>query len=163
MCQTYNAAGEFQKAETYCNQAEDLNPNDPEVFRTLGQLQYSRRNYEGSINSFRTCLKLEMGQSPENLPQSFDVAIDIETLESDEVEIECLYILGLAHYALAHCDAAWLYLTEAQQHPLAQGSTSDAIQEGLFLVSDACAGYSTQALPTAIPPTAIPPTPIGGL
>jgi tetratricopeptide (TPR) repeat protein len=163
MCQTYSAAGLFQEAETYCNEAERINTKDPEVHRTLGQLQYSRRNYEGAINSFRTCLNLEMGEPYEQLPQSFDVALDIDDLPTDETEIECLYIMGLAHYALAHCDAAWTYLTEAQQHPRAQGTTSEDIQSGLFLVSADCAGYENRSLPTAIPPTPIPPTPIGGL
>jgi tetratricopeptide (TPR) repeat protein len=137
LCETYAAVGRFQEAQFYCEDALDIDPLYASAHRMLGQLQYSRRNYESSIESFETC-----------------VALGSE-------EIECYYIRGLAHYYLGQCDQAWDVLTEslsrAQQQPIV-----DAISSGLRFVTSNCAGYQGQSLPTPIPPTPIPPTPIGG-
>lgn len=137
LCETYAAVGLFRDAEVYCDDALDIDPQYASAHRMRGQLRYSRRNYEGAIESFNTCLDL------------------------GSEEIECYYIRGLAHYFLGECDQAWSILNEsltrAQQQPIV-----DAITTGLTNVTINCAGYRGRSLPTPIPPTPIPPTPIGG-
>lgn len=144
LCETYAASGLFREAEPYCNDALAIDPLYASAHRMRGQLRYSRRNYEGSIESFETCISL--GQGPNGY---------------NDVEIECLYIRGLAHYFLAQCEQAWEWLNISLQHPEAEG-VMDAILTGLENVTIRCPGYQGRALPTPIPPTPIPPTPIGG-
>lgn len=151
LCETYAAAGLFQEAEIFCDSALEINPNYSSAHRMTGQLRYSRRNYEGSIESFERCQELSIS-TPENP-------------DYNEVEIECIYILGLAHYFLAindNCQKAWDWLNIALNHPEAQTSTLANIIQGLENVTVNCPGFRGQTLPTAIPPTPIPPTPIGG-
>ncbi len=137
-CETYAAVGLFQEAEPFCQQALTINPQYADAHRMQGQLRYSRRNYEGAIDSFNTCIELG-GEF-----------------------IECYYIRGLAHYFLGQCDQAWTVLNESLQRAKAQ-PVIDSITIGLTNVTRNCAGYQGQQLPTPIPPTPIPPTPIGGV
>jgi len=146
LCETYAAVGLFQDAEPYCDSALEIAPDYSSAWRMRGQLRYSRRNYEGSIEAFQECIALSSDD-----PGDFD-----------EVEIECLYIRGLAHYFLAECDLAWEWLNVALNHPAATGSVLDSITTGMFNVTERCPGYRGRSLPTPIPPTPIPPTPIGG-
>lgn len=140
LCETYAAAGLFREAEPFCQTALDINARYADAHRMQGQLRYSRRNYEGAIESFNTCI----------------------TLGSDA--IECYYIRGLAHYFLGQCDEAWQVLNESLERvdpnltPIV-----DSIKTGLNNVTVNCAGYQNVTLPTPIPPTPIPPTPIGGI
>lgn len=137
-CETYAAVGLFQEAEPFCQRALTIDPQYADAHRMQGQLRYSRRNYEGSIDSFNTCIALG-GEF-----------------------IECYYIRGLAHYFLGQCDQAWAVLNESLQRARVQ-PVIDAITIGLTNVTRNCAGYQGQQLPTPIPPTPIPPTPIGGV
>jgi tetratricopeptide (TPR) repeat protein len=104
----------------------------------LGQLQYNRRNYESAIDSFNNCVAYGSN------------------------EIECYYIRGLAHYFLGQCDEAWVILQDSLNYAV-QDPIINAINIGLYNVTQRCAGYENQSLPTPIPPTPIPPTPIGGI
>jgi tetratricopeptide (TPR) repeat protein len=137
MCETYAAVGQFQVAEGFCDRSLEIAPNYASAHRMLGQLRYSRRNYEGAIEEFETCRQL------------------------GSEEIECYYIQGLAHYYLGQCNDAWdmlnLALPRANQPPIIE-----AINIGLYNITVRCAGYSGRSLPTPIPPTPLPPTPIGG-
>lgn len=138
LCETYASVGQFDEGQVFCQRALVIDPQYASAHRMLGQLQYSRRNYEGSIESFETCIAY------------------------GSTEIECYYIRGLAHYYLNQCDAAWTVLNEAL------GLTSepqvlDNINIGLRLITSRCIGYIGQSLPTPVPPTPIPPTPIGGV
>lgn len=179
LCETYAAVGLFQEAEIFCDSALELNPEYTSAHRMRGQLRYSRRNYEGAIESFQMCLLLT---AEEQLNQDFVDPIEVETqpniqlsvieqqvnlaeLDLNDLEIECIYVRGLAHYFLAlgnNCDQAWDWLTIALNHPEAEGSVQDNILQGLTNTKTRCAGYSNVELPTPIPPTPIPPTPIGG-
>ncbi len=137
ICETYAAVGQFQIAEGFCDSALEIDPQYASAHRMLGQLRYSRRNYEGAIEEFETCLRL------------------------GSEEIECYYLRGLAHYFLGNCDTAWEILNES----LARTDLEpilESINIGLFNVTQRCAGYQGRSLPTAVPPTPIPPTPIGG-
>lgn len=144
LCQTYANVPEadFSLAQPFCEQAIAIDPDFGDAYMTLGRMQYLRRNYEGSIESFEEC-----------------VARGSE-------EIECWYLRGLAHFLLGQCEIAWELLTEAQRRVedlayVPQG-TIDDIDIGLFNIKELCPGFSDVQLPTPIPPTPIPPTPIGG-
>lgn len=147
MCATYVAVGEFQQAEPFCDQALDIDPNYADAYQVLGQLQYARRNYEGSIESFKKCVDL------------------------GSTAIECWYLRGLAYYFLAdssnnYCSQAWDILSQSLQMAQADATVpegvKDNIRTGLTNITVRCEGYANHPLPTVIPPTGIPPTPIGG-
>lgn len=141
LCESYFAIGRNDQAQGYCEDALDINPGYPEAWRQLGMVKYNRRNYEGAIEAFESCVN------------------------NDGEEIQCWYLRGLAHYYLGQCDEAWSTLEESLV--LSRGRPTDdpvllSIREGLRLTTVSCASYSGRALPTAIPPTLVPPTPIGG-
>jgi tetratricopeptide (TPR) repeat protein len=137
-CETYAAVGLFQEGEPFCETALEIDPQYADAYRMQGQLRYARRNYEGAIESFNTCI----------------------ALGSDR--IECYYLRGLAHYFLDQCDDAWTILNDSLQRA-EEVQIQDAIKIGLGNITVNCDGYRGLALPTAIPPTPIPPTPIGGI
>lgn len=138
LCETYASKGLFREGEPFCERALDINPLYADAHRMQGQLRYSRRNYEGAIESFNTCIAL------------------------GSRAVECYYLRGLAHYFLGQCDDAWRVLNESISYT-SQEPILNAIKIGLSNVTVNCAGYRGQPLPTPIPPTPIPPTPIGGL
>lgn len=138
LCETYASIGEFITATGFCETALDLNPVYASAWRMLGQLQYSRRNYESSIESFNSCVQF------------------------GSTEVECYYIRGLAHYFLGQCDEAWAVLHESFSYTN-QEPIIETINTGLTNVTVNCPGYENRSLPTPIPPTPIPPTPIGGI
>lgn len=152
LCDAYFEARENQRAEDYCVEAVTINPQYSAAWASLGQTQYSQRNYEGAIESFDMC---------------------IQTAANNDYDIRCAYIRGLAHYYLAdtpdECLEAWNILTETLNRiaPEVRIDTNPIYTntvEGLRLitVSPYCTGFQGRALPTAVPPTPIPPTPIGG-
>jgi tetratricopeptide (TPR) repeat protein len=151
LCDAYFEARENQRAEDYCQQAVSINPEYSAAWASLGQTQYSQRNYEGAIESFEQCI----------------------TFGNNDYDIRCDYLSGLAHYYLADsadkCQVAWDILRQALNRisPEARVDTNPVYTntvEGLRLVtvSPYCSGFQGRALPTAVPPTPIPPTPIGG-
>lgn len=151
LCDAYFEARENARAEDYCQEAVNINPEYAAAWASLGQSQYSQRNYESAIESFDQCI----------------------ATGNDDHDIRCDYIRGLAHYYLAdtpeECQTAWEVLTQTVNRisPEARVDTNPVYTntvEGLRLitVSSNCTGFQGRALPTAIPPTAVPPTPIGG-
>lgn len=155
LCQTYAAVGLFQEAEGYCDEAIFIEPDYALAHQVRGQLRYSRRNYEGAIEEFQTCIRLDLGLSD-------NTEIDLASFEPDDVAIECLYIHGLAHYFLNQCDLAWELLNMALNHPGSIENVRLQILQGLENITINCVGYQGRGLPTPVPPTPIPPTPIGG-
>lgn len=145
LCDAYFEARENRRASDYCLEAVTINPQYAQAWASLGQTQYSQRNYEGAIESFEQCV----------------------ALAGDDADIRCYYLRGLAHYYLGDCDEAWDILSDSVER-IRAGSSDEtnpvllASQEGLRLVTVSCPAYTNRPLPTAIPPTAIPPTPIGG-
>jgi len=144
ICETYSTAREanFNLAETYCSRAIDILPKYAPAWRELGRMQYLRRNYEGSIETFEYCV--ELGSE----------------------EVDCWLYRGLAHYFLANCDEAWTVLNEAiEMGTIQEVETSllTQIQIGIDNVKVNCPDYRDAIIPTLPPPTLIPPTPIGGL
>lgn len=143
LCETYAGVdnAEFRIAQPYCDEALRIDPEFGSAYRETGRMQYNRRNYEGSIESFEQC-----------------VALGAE-------DIECWYLRGLAHYWLAQCEDAWNVLQEAQVRARANNEGQGvlaAIETGLFNVTQNCEGYQNVPIPEPPTPTPIPPTPIGG-
>lgn len=141
---------DFDKAETYCSQALQIKPDYGAAYRERGRMQYNRRNYEGSIESFEICAELEADFSDVNK------------------DLECWGLRGLAHYWMDECPTAWDLLNEAvviaknKGLPDTEGLLVN-INIGLYNITQRCPSYSNIPTPTAVPPTVIPPTPIGGL
>jgi hypothetical protein len=108
-------------------------------------VQYTRRNYEGSIESFTTCADL---QTTQGVPLA-------------EQEIQCYYVRGLAYALLAQCNQAWPILQDAlAMNP--NETIKGLINQGLMLcVGDAADQFDPSQIPTPIPPTPVPPEPIG--
>jgi tetratricopeptide (TPR) repeat protein len=150
MCETL-ASGEldpvygtadFGVAEPYCQEAINVKPDYGPAYKELGRMRYVRRNYEGAIEAFDTCVAL------------------------GATNIECWYLRGIAYFYLGNCQMAWDVLNEANVIASEQGVDPyvfEQIDTGLYNVRYFCPDYKNIAEPTLIPPTAIPPTPIGGL
>jgi tetratricopeptide (TPR) repeat protein len=142
LCQTYaNVDGaRFDIAQPYCDAAIRLDPTYAEAYMQRGQMQYARRNYEGSIESFNACIA------------------------NGSTRIECWYIRGFAHYYLGNCEESWTILEESRL--LAVNQNKPSVMEQIDNIMDAitirCPGYSGRSVPTPAPPTPLPPTPIGG-
>lgn len=144
ICETIAGVDEaqFNKAEPYCQEAIRIKPDYGAAYKELGLMRYRRRNYEGSIEAFETCVAL------------------------GATNIECWAFRGLAHYWMGHCDQAWTVLNEAAVRAAQQGEGEGTIREiniGLSNTRANCPTYSNMPEPTPIQPTLIPPTPIGGL
>jgi tetratricopeptide (TPR) repeat protein len=138
----------FDLAERYCRRALEILPDYGSAYRELGRMQYNRRNYEGSIQSFETCAGFQEGFEPARK------------------DIECWALRGLAHYWMNECEDAWNVLSDALTLSGQQGRADEIavqINTGLYNVTQRCVGYDNLPTPTPIPPTPIPPTPIGGL
>jgi tetratricopeptide (TPR) repeat protein len=144
ICETFNAAAraQFELAEPYCLEAIEIKPDYGSAYRELGRMRYKRRNYEGAIEAFETCVAL------------------------GATDIECWGLRGLALYWMGRCDEAWDVLNQAavraRQQDEGQGTVDD-IDTGLYNITQKCDGYRDVPTPTVVQPTAIPPTPIGGL
>ncbi|MDX1991985.1 MAG: tetratricopeptide repeat protein [bacterium] len=149
LCETFARVeqADFGRAQEYCDQALEIDPNYGSAYRETGRMQYNRRNYEGAIETFETCVRFQ-----ENLPVN-------------QQDIECWYLRGLAHFWLDQCQQAWDVLQRASTLAIEQGqpaSVMDSIETGLYNITQICDGFQQQTLPTAPPPTSLPPTPIGG-
>lgn len=143
LCDAYFEARENIRAADYCQEALRINPEYAQAWASYGQTQYSRRNYEGAIESFENCIRYG-GE-----------------------DIRCYYLRGLAHYYLGNCETAWEILNDSVVRIRAASSDPNnpvlqAALEGIRLITVSCTGYQGRPLPTAVPPTPIPPTPIGG-
>jgi tetratricopeptide (TPR) repeat protein len=142
-CETYFRMREDTLAQEACEQAVELDSTYPEAWRQLGMVQYTRRNYEGSIESFQTCSSLQ----------------DQQGIPLEDQEIQCYYIRGLAEALLDHCNEAWVDLqTALQMNP--EESIKNQIAQGLQMCVAYDESFSAQQVPTAIPPTPVPPEPI---
>lgn len=141
ICETYSGAdqADFTAAQRNCQRALAIKPDYGSAYRELGRMQYNRRNYEGAIESFETCVAL------------------------GAKDIECWALRGLAHYWMNECDDAWRVLNEAREMSDSQDGLMVQVGVGIGNVIEKCPDYRNVQAPTAVPPTAIPPTPIGGL
>lgn len=138
ICQTYAEVGEFLTATPYCETATEIDENYADAWQWLGQMRYTRRNYEGTLEAMETCVAL------------------------GSTAVECYYMRGWSYYVLDQCPRAWDVLQEALQYTREPHIIS-IINDGLASVRANCPGFEDARLPTPIPPTPIPPTPIGGI
>lgn len=142
-CETYFRVREDQMAQEACEQAIQLDPSYPEAHRQLGMVRYTRRNYEGAIESFEECARIQ----------------EANGLPLNQREIECWYIRGLSWALLARCDNAWPVLQEAlEMNP--PDTVKGFINQGLM----SCVEYGDNdisEIPTPVPNTPVPPPPIG--
>jgi len=144
-CETYFRQRDDSRAQEACEQATELDKTYPEAWRQLGMVQYAKRNYEGAIESFQTCINLQTEQG----------------IPLEKQEIECYYIQGLSWALLAHCEKAWPNLqTALTMNP------SETVKGFINTGLQSCVGteedeFSADQIPTPIPPTPVPPEPIG--
>lgn len=142
LCETYAQVEQarFDIAQQYCDRAIQLDPEYGDAYARRGVMQYARRNYEGAIDSFESCI--EFGSQL----------------------LECRYLRGFSHYRLGNCDEAWEISNDARILSVSLGNdpTTNSIDIILDAITKNCPGYTEQVIPTAVPPTAVPPTPIGG-
>lgn len=143
-CETFFRQRDDAAAQESCEQAIDLDNDFPEAHRQLGMVRYTRRNYEGAIESFETCINL----------------MDSQGWLFEDREIECYYLHGLAYYLLGDCPAAWDLLQEALLL-----NPADNIRNSTMQGINACVStdntITADDIPTPVPPTAVPPDPIG--
>lgn len=138
ICQTYAEVGEFLSATPFCETATELDENYADAWQWLGQMRYTRRNYEGTLEAMEKCVEL------------------------GSTAVECYYMRGWSYYVLDQCPKAWDVLQEARLYTR-EPHIIGIIDDGLASVRANCPGYEDVRLPTQIPPTPIPPTPIGGI
>ncbi|MCY3832400.1 MAG: tetratricopeptide repeat protein [Chloroflexi bacterium] len=138
ICQTYAEVGEFLTATPFCETATELDENYADAWQWLGQMRYTRRNYEGTLEAMEKCVEL------------------------GSTAVECYYMRGWSYYVLDQCPKAWDVLQEARLYTR-EPHIIGIIDDGLASVRANCPGYEDARLPTQIPPTPIPPTPIGGI
>ncbi len=143
-CETFFRQRDDASAQEACEQAVTLDPTFPEAHEQLGQVRYTRRNYEGAIESFETCIDLMVAQNwewPDRL-------------------VKCYYLHGLAYYLLNRCDQAMPLLTDALlTEP--EGAARDLTLQGMQQCAAVDDSITIDDLPTPAPPTATPPPPIG--
>ena len=58
ICQTYAEVGEFLAATPFCETATELDENYADAWQWLGQMRYTRRNYEGTLEAMEKCVAL---------------------------------------------------------------------------------------------------------
>lgn len=143
-CEIYFQQREDARAQESCEQALLLDNTYPEAWRQLGMVQYTRRNYEGAIESFSKCAEIQEGL---NVPLA-------------EREIECWYLRGLSHFLLDECDKAVPLFEEVLTM-----TPNEVAERFTYQGLESCAAvderFDMDIVPTPIPPTEVPPEPIG--
>jgi tetratricopeptide (TPR) repeat protein len=143
-CETYFRQRDDANAQEACEQAIELDDTFPEAHRQLGMVRYTRRNYEGSIESFEKCIALMDAQ---NWPMA------------DRLE-QCYYIHGLAHHLLDNCTEAMPLFNDAFLVDLSERGR-EITREGMGLCAQDDESFSEADLPPPPQPTPSPPPPIG--
>ena len=143
-CETFFRQRDDAAAQESCEQAIDLDSNFPEAHRQLGMVRYTRRNYEGAIESFERCIDL----------------MDAQGWAFEDREIECYYLHGLAYYLLDDCTEAWPLLQEALLLNPAE-NIRNSIMQGINACVSSDDSITIEDIPTPVVPTEVPPDPIG--
>lgn len=143
-CETFFRQRDDARAQESCEQAIELDPTFPEAHRQLGMVRYTRRNYEGAIESFQTCIDL----------------MDAQGWQMSDRLVECYYLHGLAYYRLNRCDRAMPLLQTSLDVDTSERPRELAL-EGMRLCASVDDNISIEDIPTPVPPTATPLPPIG--
>ncbi|MEP7285106.1 MAG: tetratricopeptide repeat protein [Chloroflexota bacterium] len=142
LCETYYRMGETNPARDNCENAITLDPNFTTAYKWLGQVLYTRRNYEDAITNFKTCADQELADT---------------TLKPEDRFSECWYLRGLAFFLLGQCDQANAIFNDL----LTWTRDKNAIEKtniGIRKCADAYQGRYTT--PTPVPTPTEPPEPI---
>ncbi|NDJ85306.1 MAG: tetratricopeptide repeat protein, partial [Chloroflexi bacterium] len=135
-CEYFFRQRDDPQAQEACEQAVELDNTFPEAHKQLGMVRYTRRNYEGAIESFATCIQL----------------MEAQGIERERRLVECYYLHGLAYYLLDRCDQAMPLFEEALLI-----DSSEVIRnltlEGMQLCAQVDENYSSSDVPTVAPPT----------
>lgn len=181
-CETYFTMREDALAQEACEQAIQLDNTYPEAHRQLGMVRYTRKNYEGSVESFQRCAGLQLAQTYQLpiepgdedaldeqldpiLEQSVDPPPPAPTAmykpqpERYEYEIECWYIRGLSQTLLARCNDAWPILQQALQMSPTE-KVKGFINTGLLSCVEHEESYTADQIPTPVPTNTPAPDPI---
>lgn len=137
MCETFFGMRIDNYAQYWCEEALDRDPTSARAWKQVGQIYYTRRNYESSIEAFETCVDLAGSQY-----------------------IECWYLRGLAHYRLDQCNQGVPVLQEALGYTTEDGIITN-IRQGLYMCAEADPSYDFDIIPSPAPTPTIVPTPIG--
>ncbi len=136
LCETYYRMGETDRALDNCKTAINLDNQYTVAYKWLGQVEYTRRDYEDAIDHFAVCAQQE--ESDPTLPKSARFT-------------ECWYLRGLAYYYLDKCDRAMAIFNDL----LAWTTEPTAIEKTNIGIYNCGVKHQGQ-YPT---PTPIPPTP----
>lgn len=127
LCLAYRKVGQFDQALGYCEDSVRFDDTDPEAQFWLGLLQYQQRQFDQSLASFTACV----ANDPDG--QSWTT-------------LECTYRMGLSHFYLGDCDAAWPILRDSLL--MARSTTRDGIDrivenisQGMLAVGETCPEY----------------------
>lgn len=140
LCETYYRMGETNLARDNCETAITLDKDYTAAYKWLGQVLYTRRNYEDAIINFQECARQET-----NDPD----------LKKEDRFTECWYLRGLAYFLLGDCDKAMPVFNDMLEW--AQDVNSiDKANTGIRKCATAYQGLYTTPTPR---PTLTPPPP----
>ncbi len=141
LCETYYRMGETERAMDNCRNSIDLDNEYTAAHKWLGQVYYTRRNYEGSIEEFDICTSQEQTQN----------------ILPDNRFVECYYLRGLAYYYLDQCEEAMPIFSDL----LTWTHDERAIEMTNTGMNMCAAKHPDQYQPsTPVPPTPTLPPPI---
>ncbi len=141
LCETYYRMGETDRARDNCQTAVTLDNDYTAAHKWLGQLLYTRRDYEDAITEFEICAKQEQEQ---NIPP-------------DNRLVECYYLRGLAFFLLDKCDEAYPIFTDL----LSWTHDKNAIEKTNIGINKCATAYQgLYKTPTPIPTPTPRPEPI---
>jgi tetratricopeptide (TPR) repeat protein len=141
LCETYYRMGETPLAMDNCRNSITLDDEFTAAHKWLGQVYYTRRNYEGSIEEFEKCARQEQDQG----------------VAPEDRFVECYYLRGLAWYYLDECDDAMPIFSELLTWTHDKNAI-DKTNQGIAM----CANKHPDqyVAPTPVPPTPTLPPPI---
>jgi tetratricopeptide (TPR) repeat protein len=143
-CEAYFRQRDDARAQEACEQALQLDNTFPEAWRQLGMVRYTRRNYEGAIEAFDECARIQ----------------EAAGFALDQREVECWYLRGLAYYLLDECELGVpLLQTALTMSP--DENVERLTYEGLSFCAERDPTFDDSIIPTPVPPTPVPPEPIG--
>jgi tetratricopeptide (TPR) repeat protein len=138
LCETYYRMGETERARDNCETATTLDNDYTLAYKWLGQVEYTRRDYEDAIKNLGICAKQEEADL---------------TLNKEDRLTECWYIRGLAHYFLDQCDDAMEIFNDL----LTWTTDKNAIDKtNIGIYNCAVKNQGKYQTPTPVPPTNTP-------
>ncbi|XP_037493514.1 uncharacterized protein LOC105646135 isoform X2 [Jatropha curcas] len=117
---TLSELGKYTQAASLLQDLAKEKPNDPDVFRLLGEVKYELKDYEGSANAYRSSamavqvLLTSRERLNSKKPSNMDVKGDIEVVDPVQVDL----LLGKAYSDWGHVsDAVSVYDQLISSHP----------------------------------------------